>query len=296
MCSPSRSPLPPSSPPDRSLWLFPVHQVRAPVSCIQPELVICFTLDNIHVSMLRQCIKKQRHYFANKGPYSQSYGFSSGHVWMWQLDHNEVWAPKNWCFQNDLLEKTLESPLDCKEIQPVHPKGTQSWIFTGRTVAKAEVLILWPPDAKSWLIGKDPDAGKDWRQEEKGWQRMRRADGIIDSRGMNLSKLIFVFPVWQDLFISVSLMYVSWGDGRSGTEVILDPWPSSKVTPLPNRTPVIWFPRRLIEISPSWSGKIMTTCLSCPTTVGPDKACRKLTRRICEEPKDGGDTTTQFVL
>ena len=216
---------------------------------------------------------------------SQSYGFSSGHAWMWESDYKKSWAPKNWCFWIVVGEKTLESPLDCKEIQPVHPKGTQSWIFTGRTVAEAEVLILWPPDAKSWLIGKDPDAGKDWRQEEKGRQRMRRADGILDSRGMNLSKVIFVFPVWQDLFISVSLMYISWEDGRSGTEVILDPWPSSKVTPLPNRTPVIWFPRWLIEISPSWSGKIMSTCLSCPTTVGPDKACRKLTRRICEEPK-----------
>ena len=90
------------------------------------------------------------------------------HVWMWELDYKESWAPKNWCFWTVVLEKTLESPLDCKEIQPVHPKGNQSWIFIGRTDAEAEAPILWPPDAKSWLIWKDPDAGKDWRQEEKG--------------------------------------------------------------------------------------------------------------------------------
>ena len=115
----------------------------------------------------RQHIKKQRHYFANKGPSSQGYGFSSGHVWMWELDYKESWVPKNWCFWTVVLEKTLKSPLNCKEIQPVHPKGNQSWIFTGRTDAEAEAPILWPPDAKSQLIGKDPDAGKDWRQEEK---------------------------------------------------------------------------------------------------------------------------------
>ena len=115
----------------------------------------------------RQHIKKQRHYFANKGLSSQGYGFFSSHVWMWELDYIESWALKNWCFWT-VVEKTLESPLDCKEVQPVHPKGDQSWVFTGRTDAEAETLILWPPDAKNWLIGKDPDAGKDWRQEEKG--------------------------------------------------------------------------------------------------------------------------------
>ena len=86
----------------------------------------------------------------------------------WELDYNESWAPKNWCFWTVVLEKTLESPLDCKEIQPVHPKGNQSWIFIGRTDAEAKTPILWPPDAKNWLTGKDPDAGKDWRLEEKG--------------------------------------------------------------------------------------------------------------------------------
>ena len=104
----------------------------------------------------------------DKGLSSQGYGFSSGHVWMWELDCEESWAPKNWCFWTVVLEKSLESPLVCKEIQPVHPKGDQSWVFIGRTDAKAETPILWPPDAKSWLIGKDSDAGKDWGQEEKG--------------------------------------------------------------------------------------------------------------------------------
>ena len=113
-------------------------------------------------------IKKQRHYFANKGPSSEGYGFFSGRVWMWELDYKESWVPKNWCFWTVLLEKTLESPLDCKEIQPVHPKGDQPLVFFGRTDVEAETAILWPPDAKSWLIGKDPDAGKDWGQEKKG--------------------------------------------------------------------------------------------------------------------------------
>ena len=111
---------------------------------------------------------KQRHYFADKRPSSQSYGFSSSHVWMWGVDSKETWAPENWCFWAVVLKKTLKSPLDHKEIQPVNPKGNQSWIFSGRTDAEAEAPILWPPDAKTWLTGKDPDAGKDWRQEEKG--------------------------------------------------------------------------------------------------------------------------------
>ena len=114
----------------------------------------------------RQHIKQQRRYFVNKGPYSQGYGFSSDHVWMWELDYKEKWALKNWCLWTVVLEKTLESPLDCKEIQPVHPKGDQSWVL--RTDAEAETSILWPPDLKSWLIAKDPDAEKDGRQKEKG--------------------------------------------------------------------------------------------------------------------------------
>ena len=134
----------------------------------------------------RQHIKMQRHYFVNKGPSSWGYSFSSGHVWMWELDNEESWAQKNWCFWTVVLEKTLESPLDCKEIQPVHPKGDQCWVFIGRTDVEAETPILCPPDVKSWLIWKDPDADKDWGQEEKGttedevvgWQHWLNGNGF----------------------------------------------------------------------------------------------------------------------
>ena len=136
----------------------------------------------------RQHIKNQRHYIANKGLSSQGYGFSSSHVWMWELDYKQIWAPKNWCFWTVVLEKTLESPLDCKEIQPVHPKGNQSWIFIGRTDAEAETPILWPPNAKNQLIGKDPDAGKDWRREEKGMTEDEKVGGIIDVMDMSLRR------------------------------------------------------------------------------------------------------------
>ena len=115
----------------------------------------------------RQHIKKQRHSFANKGLSSQCYGFSSGRVWMWELDCEEIWVPKKLMLLNCGVGETLESPLDCKEIQPVHPKGDQSWVFIGR-IDEAETLSLWPPDAKSWYVWKDPDAGKDWGQEKKG--------------------------------------------------------------------------------------------------------------------------------
>ena len=114
----------------------------------------------------RKHIKKQRHYFTDKGPSSQNYGFSSSHVWMWELDYKECLVPENWCFWTVVLKKTLESPLDSKEIKLVNPKRNQLWIFIRKT--DAEVRILWPPDAKSLLIRKDTDAGKDWRQEEKG--------------------------------------------------------------------------------------------------------------------------------
>ena len=105
--------------------------------------------------------------FVNKGPSSQGYGFSSSHVWMWELDYKESWVLKNWCFWTVVLEKTLDSPLDCNEIQPVHPKGDQTWVFIERNDVEAETLIIWPPDAKNWLVWKDPDAGKNWGQEEK---------------------------------------------------------------------------------------------------------------------------------
>ena len=116
----------------------------------------------------KQCFKKQRYHFASKGPYSQSYGFSGSHIWMWELDYKEGWTLKNWHFWNVVLDKTLESPLVSKEIKPVNPKGNQPWIFIGRTDAEAEALIIWPTEAKSWLTEKTPDAGKNWGQEEKG--------------------------------------------------------------------------------------------------------------------------------
>ena len=140
---------------------FSVHRILQ--TSILEWVAISFSHDKP-----RYCIEKQRQGFDYKGPSSQSYGFSNSHVWMLELDQEEGWAPKNWCFQTVVLEKTLESPLDCKEIQSVNPKGNQSWIFIGRTDAEAEVPIVWPPDVKSPLIGKDPDAEKDWREKEKG--------------------------------------------------------------------------------------------------------------------------------
>ena len=137
----------------------------------------------------RQHIKRQRHCFANKGSSSQGYGFPNSRVWMWELDYEESWVPKNWCFWAVVLEKTLKSPLDCKEIKPVHPKGNQSWIFIGGTDAEAEALILWPPDVEKWLIWKDLMLGKIEGRRRRGWQRMRRLDGITDSVDMGLSKL-----------------------------------------------------------------------------------------------------------
>ena len=133
-----------------------------------------FTVDGDYSHEIKRCLPfgrkvmtnldsklKSRHYFANKNPSTQSYGFSNSHVWMWELDYKESWVLKNWCFSTVMLEKTLESSLDSKEIQPDHPKGNQSWLFNGRTDAEAETPILWPPHVKSWLIGKDPDVGKD---------------------------------------------------------------------------------------------------------------------------------------
>ena len=136
-------------------------------------------------------ITKQRHHFANKSPHNQSYDFHSSHVQKWELAHKEDWALKNWCFQI-VLEKALEIPLDSQEIKPVNPKGNQPWIFTGRTAAETEAPVLWPSDANSRLIGKDPDTGKDGidhRQRRREWQRMRWLDSTTDSMGMNLSKL-----------------------------------------------------------------------------------------------------------
>ena len=130
------------------------------------EIKRCLLLGRKAMSNLDSIWKSRDN--SNKDLSSQGCGFSSSHVWMWEMDYKESWVPKNWCFSTVVLEKTLESPLDSKDIQLVHPKGNQSWIFIGRTDAEAETPILWPPDVKNWLTEKDPDAGKDWRQEEKG--------------------------------------------------------------------------------------------------------------------------------
>ena len=138
----------------------------------------------------RQFIKKQRHQLVNRYPSSQSYGFfPRSHVWMWQFDHNEGWAWKNWCSLTVVLEKILESPLDCKEIQPVHPKENQSWIFIGRTDATAEAPVLWPPDTKSWLIWKTLMLEKIEGRRRREQQRMKWLEGITNSMDMSLTKL-----------------------------------------------------------------------------------------------------------
>ena len=137
----------------------------------------------------RQHIKKQRHYFANKGPSSQSYGFSSGHVWMWELDYKESWVPKNWSFWTVVLEKTFESPLDCKEIQPVHYEGDQPWDFFGRNDAKAETLVLWHLMRRVDSLEKTLMLGGIGGRRRRGRQRMRWLDGITDSMDASLSEL-----------------------------------------------------------------------------------------------------------
>ena len=146
-------------------FIFFGSKITADGDCSH-EIKRCLLLGRKTMTNLDSTLRSRD--IADKGPSSQSYGFCTSRVWMWELNHKESLALKNWCFWTVVLEKTLESPLDCKEIKPVNPKGNQSWTFIGRTDAEAEAPVLQPPDAKNWLLGKDPDAGKDWRQEEKG--------------------------------------------------------------------------------------------------------------------------------
>ena len=169
-------------------FIFRGSQITADGNCSH-EIKRHLLLGRKVMTNLDSIFKSRDITLQKKGLSNQTYGFPSSHVWMWELDYKESWVPKNWYFWTVVLEKTLESPLDWKEIQPVHRKGNQSWIFTGRTDAEAETPMLWPPDVKNWLLGKDPDAGKDWRQEERGWLRMRWLDGITDSMDMGLGGL-----------------------------------------------------------------------------------------------------------
>ena len=148
---------------------------------LQHEIKICLLLGRKVMTNLDSILKSRDITLPTNVHLVKAIFFSCGHVWMWEMDCEESWALKNWCFWTVVLEKTPENPLDCKEIQPVHPKGGQSWVFIGRTDAEAETPILWPPHEKSWLIGKDPDAGKDWGQEEKGTTEERWLDGISNS-------------------------------------------------------------------------------------------------------------------
>jgi len=158
----------------------------------------------------RQHIKEQRHYFADKDSTSQSYGFSSSCVWMWELNYKDSKVPNNWCFWTMVLEKTLQSPLNCKEIQPGHPKGNQSWIFIERTDVEAEIPIFWPPDVKNCLIGKDPDAGKDWRWEGKGMTEDEMIGWYHWLNGHRLSKLQELVVEWEAWCAAVHGVTKSW--------------------------------------------------------------------------------------
>ena len=168
-------------------FIFLGSKITADNDCSH-EIKRCLLLGNRTMTDLDSILKKQRHYFANKGLSSQGYGFSSSHVWMWELDHKEDWAPKNWCFWTVVLEKTFESFLDCKEIKLVNPKGNQYWLFIRRTDAEAKAWIFLLPKEKSYSLEKILMLEKTEGRRRRGWQRMRLLDVIINSVCLSLTK------------------------------------------------------------------------------------------------------------
>ena len=225
-------------------FIFLSSQITADGDCsheIKRHLLfgrkVMTNLDNI--------LKKQRHYFVNKGPSSQGYGFSNSHVWMWELNYKESWALKNWCFWTVVLEKTLESPLHCKDIQPVHSNGDQSWVFIYRTDVEVETPILWLLDAKSWLIGKDPNAGKDRRQEEKGMteDEMARWHHWLDGHEFKQAPGV--------------------GDGQ-GSLVCCSPWGHKE---LDATEQLNWTENKWLRIKLSFQKELLDQCLKWKTSI-----------------------------